>query len=151
MRSRSHRISEPRRPAGKAGSTPKPSRSAKPRTSSFAPDANLGSLSQLKPAFVDPEMAQRYPHLDWRVTAGNSSPLSDGASAVMITSEHAVHRLGLPVLARLREFVGHPLGASGVRVTANLVNALRQRGLRCGLQTMCEGGGMANALVLEAL
>ncbi|WP_369637605.1 acetyl-CoA C-acyltransferase [Nocardia sp. JMUB6875] len=47
--------------------------------------------------------------------------------------------------------LGHPLGASGVRITATLVHALRERGGRYGLQTMCESGGQANAMVVEAL
>jgi len=47
--------------------------------------------------------------------------------------------------------LGHPLGASGTRLMATLVHALRARGLRYGLQTMCEGGGMANVTIVEAL
>lgn len=47
--------------------------------------------------------------------------------------------------------LGHPLGASGTKLMATLVHALRARGLRWGLQTMCEGGGMANVTILEAL
>ncbi|WP_040807440.1 thiolase family protein [Nocardia concava] len=47
--------------------------------------------------------------------------------------------------------LGHPLGASGVRLTATLVHALHARGARYGLQTMCESGGQANAMILEAL
>lgn len=47
--------------------------------------------------------------------------------------------------------LGHPLGASGAKLTATLVHALRARGKRYGLQTMCEGGGMANATIFEAL
>ncbi|MGW4532565.1 thiolase family protein [Nocardia sp. NPDC004340] len=47
--------------------------------------------------------------------------------------------------------LGHPLGASGVRLTATLVHALHERGGRYGLQTMCESGGQANAMILEAL
>jgi acetyl-CoA C-acetyltransferase len=47
--------------------------------------------------------------------------------------------------------LGHPLGATGTRLTATLVHALHRRRGRYGLQTLCEGGGMANALVLEAL
>ncbi len=45
--------------------------------------------------------------------------------------------------------IGHPLGASGARIMTTLVNALHQRGGRYGLQTMCEGGGMANATIIE--
>ena len=47
--------------------------------------------------------------------------------------------------------IGHPLGASGARIMTTLVNALEQRGGRYGLQTMCEGGGMANATIIESL
>lgn len=47
--------------------------------------------------------------------------------------------------------IGHPLGASGARIMTTLVNALEQRGGRYGLQTMCEGGGMANATIIERL
>ncbi|HEV2760648.1 MAG TPA: thiolase family protein, partial [Acidimicrobiales bacterium] len=47
--------------------------------------------------------------------------------------------------------LGHPLGCSGVRLTATLLSELERSGGRYGLQTMCEGGGMANALVLERL
>jgi acetyl-CoA acyltransferase len=46
--------------------------------------------------------------------------------------------------------ISHPLGASGARIMATL-NALEQRGGRYGLQTMCEGGGMANATIIERL
>ena len=47
--------------------------------------------------------------------------------------------------------LGHPLGASGAKLIATLVHALRARKLRYGLQTMCEGGGIANVTVVEAL
>ncbi|HYP23188.1 MAG TPA: thiolase family protein [Actinomycetota bacterium] len=47
--------------------------------------------------------------------------------------------------------LGHPLGASGARLMTTLVNALEQRDARYGLQTMCEGGGLANATVIERL
>ena len=47
--------------------------------------------------------------------------------------------------------LGHPLGASGAKLMATLVHALRARGGRYGLQTMCEGGGIANATIIEAL
>jgi acetyl-CoA C-acetyltransferase len=47
--------------------------------------------------------------------------------------------------------LGHPLGASGTKLTATLLHALRRRGGRYGLQTMCEGGGMANVTIFEAL
>ena len=47
--------------------------------------------------------------------------------------------------------LGHPLGASGTKLMATLVHALRRRGGRYGLQTMCEGGGVANVTIVEAL
>ena len=181
-------------------------------------DTSLEKLGQLKPAFVNEKMAERYPEIAWRVTAGNSSQVSDGASAMLIASEQAVERLGLKpraaishfavagddpimmltgiipatrkllaradlslddidlfevneafssvVLAWMRELgigqnkvnvnggalaLGHPLGASGGRLTANLLGALEETGGRYGLQTMCEAGGMANATLIERL
>lgn len=47
--------------------------------------------------------------------------------------------------------LGHPLGATGAKLMATLVHALHKRGKRFGLQTMCEGGGIANATIIEAL
>ncbi|HLY34882.1 MAG TPA: hypothetical protein VKQ07_10145 [Jatrophihabitantaceae bacterium] len=47
--------------------------------------------------------------------------------------------------------LGHPLGASGGRLLATMLNYLEDTGGRYGLQTMCEGGGMANATVIERL
>jgi acetyl-CoA acyltransferase len=47
--------------------------------------------------------------------------------------------------------LGHPMGASGVRLLATMLNYLEDTGGRYGLQTMCEGGGMANATILEVL
>ncbi len=47
--------------------------------------------------------------------------------------------------------LGHPLGASGTRLMTTLVNALHRRGKRYGLQSMCEGGGMANVTIVERL
>jgi acetyl-CoA acetyltransferase family protein len=152
------------------------------------------------------------------ITAGNSSQMTDGASAMLIAERSVAERLGLPVRARiahatvaaddaaivlsapvpatrrlldrsgltvdqfdavecneafaaialmwLRAFpvdperfnpnggaiaLGHPLGASGVRLTATLLNHLEATGGRYGFQTMCEGGGQANATVIERL
>lgn len=47
--------------------------------------------------------------------------------------------------------LGHPLGATGTKLMSTLVHALRRRKLRWGLQTMCEGGGIANATIIEAM
>ena len=169
-------------------------------------------------AFEDPEQASRFPGIGWHITAGNSSPLTDGASAALIMSEQMAATLGLTPRARFHAFsvvgsdpllmltgpmaatekvlkrgglaigdidafevneafasvplawqahfavdparlnprggaiaLGHPLGASGTRILATLVNYLESAGGRYGLQTMCEGGGMANAAIIERL
>lgn len=188
------------------------------RDESIRPSTTVEILSTLRPAFADPGYAERFPQIDWSVTAGNSSPINDGAAAVLITSSETAARLGLRPLARLHSFavtgsdpllmltgvipatekvlrragldladidlfevneafasvvlawlqetgadpakvnvnggaiaIGHPLGASGVRIMTTLVNAMNRRGARYALQTMCEAGGLANATVLEAL
>ncbi|MFE0627794.1 thiolase family protein [Streptomyces sp. NPDC058864] len=185
---------------------------------SVRPTTTPEILAGLRPAFADPGYAERFPQIDWSVTAGNSSPVNDGASAVLITSSETAERLGLRPLARLHSFavtgsdpllmltgvipatervlrragldladvdlfevneafasvvlawlqetgadpakvnvnggaiaLGHPLGASGTRLMTTLVHAMRARGARYALQTMCEAGGLANATVLEAL
>ncbi|WP_326572880.1 thiolase family protein [Actinacidiphila glaucinigra] len=185
---------------------------------SVRPTTTPEILAGLRPAFADPGYAERFPQIEWSVTAGNSSPVNDGASAVLITSGETAERLGLRPLARLHSFavtgsdpllmlsgvipatervlrragldladvdlfevneafasvvlawlqetgadpakvnvnggaiaLGHPLGASGTRLMTTLVHAMRARGARYALQTMCEAGGLANATVLEAL
>ncbi len=169
------------------------------------------SLGKLKPSFRPEEEGGR-------VTAGNSSQITDGASAALIMSEEMANKLGLKPRARFVNFslagddprlmltapipathkvlqragmkiedmdvveineafasvvlawekelrpdmsrvnrnggaiaLGHPLGASGTRLLATLVNELERTGGRFGLQTMCEGGGMANATIIERL
>ncbi|MEV7288446.1 thiolase family protein [Streptomyces sp. NPDC093252] len=188
------------------------------RDESVRPGTTPEILAGLRPAFRDPGFAERFPQIEWNVTAGNSSPVNDGASAVLIMSGDTAARLGLRPLARLHSFavtgsdpllmltgvvpatekvlrragltlgdidlfevneafasvvltwqqetgadlgrvnvnggaiaLGHPLGASGTRLTTTLVHALRERGARYGLQTMCEAGGLANAMILEAV
>ncbi|MFF7920469.1 thiolase family protein [Streptomyces mirabilis] len=188
------------------------------RDESVRPATTTEILAGLKPAYYDPGYAERFPQIDWSVTAGNASPINDGASAVLITSSETAARLGLRPLARLHSFavtgsdpllmltgvvpatekvlrkaglalgdidlfevneafasvvltwqqetgadlsrvnvhggaiaLGHPLGASGTRLTTTLVHAMRERGARYGLQTMCEAGGLANAMVIEAV
>ena len=61
------------------------------------------SLAPLKVAFASDEMKARYPHIDWRVTAGNSSQITDGAAGLLIMSERMAAKLGLKPRAR---FVG---------------------------------------------
>ena len=175
-------------------------------------------LASLQPSFRDEAMSPRFPEIGWRITAGNSSPLTDGASAALIMSGRRADELGLRPRARLAGFavtgsdpilmltgvvpatqrlldragmsidevdtyevneafapvplvwqheldadparlnprggaiaLGHPLGASGIRLLATMVNHLEATGGRYGLQTMCEGAGMANATLVERL
>ena len=174
-------------------------------------DTTMESLGNLKPSFRAEEDGGR-------VTAGNSSQITDGASALLIMSEEKASALGLTprarfvnfslagadprlmltapipatakvleragmsiddidlveineafasvVLAWEKEFhpdmdrvnqnggaiaLGHPLGCSGARLMTTLLNELERTGGRYGLQTMCEGGGMANATIIERL
>ena len=178
----------------------------------------IAGLGALNPAFRTDELAARFPELDWRITPGNSSPLTDGASAVLIMSEEKALALGLTPRARFVSFavvgddplfmltgpipatrrilershltiddldayevneafasvplawahdlradparlnawggaiaLGHALGSSGTRLLGTLLATLEATGGRYGLQTMCEGGGMANATVIERL
>ncbi|MEV4572376.1 thiolase family protein [Nonomuraea jabiensis] len=186
------------------------------RDESVRPSTTPEILAGLRPAFADPGYAERFPQIDWSVTAGNSSPINDGAAAVLVTTSETAARLGLRPLARLHSFavvgsdpilmltgvipatekvlrraglsladidlfevneafasvvlawlqetgadpakvnvkggaiaLGHPLGASGARIATTLVHAMAERGARYALQTMCEAGGLANALILE--
>jgi acetyl-CoA acyltransferase len=185
---------------------------------SIRPDTSVDVLAGLKPSFKADHWVERYPDLEWRVTAGNSSPVNDGSAAVLVASEDAVRRFGLKPRARVHAFavtgddpvfmltgiipathkvlakaglrlddidvfevneafasvvlawqretgadlakvnvdggaiaIGHPLGASGARLMTTLVNALEHTGGRYGLQVMCEGGGMANATIIERI
>ena len=175
-------------------------------------------LGGLQPSFYDEAVAERFPEIDWRITPGNSSPLTDGASAALIMSAAKAEELGLKPRARFHSFavtgsdpllmltgvvpatqqvlarsglsiddidayevneafapvplvwarelnadmaklnprggaiaLGHPMGSSGTRLLSTLLNHLEQTGGRYGLQTMCEGGGMANATIIERL
>ena len=182
------------------------------------PGTTTEKLAGLKPAFAGSPHAARFPELDWKITAGNSSQLTDGAAALLVMSEERANALGLTPRARVvatavtgddpllmltgpipathkllarsgmsiddlaavevneafasvplawqAEFgiedarlnprggaiaLGHPLGASGVRLATTLLGYLEDTGQRYGLQTMCEAGGMANAMVIENL
>ncbi len=166
----------------------------------------LEKLAELKPAFKEGGVLH----------AGNSSQISDGSAALLITTPERARELGIEPLARIHTAVvagsdptvmltgpipatqkalaragltigdigvyevneafasvplawlaelaadeaklnpnggaialGHPLGASGARLMTTLVFEMRDRDLRYGLQTMCEGGGQANATILE--
>jgi len=178
------------------------------RDEGIRPDTSLEKLASLKPAFT----------VDGRVTAGNSSQISDGAAALLIMGEDTAEKLGMTPLARFHAFslagvdpvtmltgpipatekaltrsglslddidlfevneafasvigawlaeigadwekvnvnggaiaLGHPLGASGAKLMTTLVHEMQRTGARYGLQTMCEGGGMANGTILERI
>lgn len=186
------------------------------RDETIRPGTTLDGLSQLPPAFRSDAAAARFPEIDWRITAGTSSPLTDGASAALIMSAARARELGLTPRAVLRAFsvvgddplmmltgpipatqrvlsragltiddldayevneafasvplawaaevgadpaklnpwggaiaLGHALGSSGTRLLCTLLAQLEATGGRLGLQTMCEGGGMANAMIIE--
>src|SRR2546426_900021 len=180
-------------------------------------------MATLPPAFQAPHFEEMFPgQLHWTVTAGNSSQISDGASALLIASREKANSLGLTPRARFVSFalagdspilmltapipatrralgkagltlediddveineafasvvlawqrelgvgddwfdehvnpnggaiaVGHPLGATGAKLMTTMLHELERRGGRYGLQTMCEGGGMANATIIERL
>ena len=175
-------------------------------------------LGELRAVFGTPENQARLPHLDWKITAGNASQITDGAGAILVMSAERAAALGLRPRARIvassvvgddptlmltgpipatakvldragmsidqidaveineafapvplawaAEFpvdparlnprggaiaLGHPLGASGIRLMTTMLNHLEQTGGRYGLQSMCEAGGMANATIVEIL
>ncbi|KAA1421906.1 thiolase family protein [Nocardioides humilatus] len=68
------------------------------------PGTSVESLGGLKPSFYSEEMAARFPEIGWHITAGNSSQLTDGASAVLIMSEERAAQLGLTPRARFHSF-----------------------------------------------
>lgn len=182
------------------------------------PATTVEGLAGLNPSFRTDALAERFPDVEWKITPGNSSPLTDGASAALITSARRAEQLGLTPRARFHAFavtgsdplymltgvmpaterilkqtglnldeidayevneafapvplawlaefeadpdrlnadggaiaLGHPLGATGTRLLGTLLARLEHSGGRYGLQTMCEGGGMANATIIERL
>lgn len=68
------------------------------------PGTTVEGLAGLKPSFYDEALAQRFPEIDWTITPGNSSQLTDGAAAVLIMSEQKAHELGLTPRARFHSF-----------------------------------------------
>jgi acetyl-CoA acyltransferase len=68
------------------------------------PGTSMEALAGLKPAFYDPALAARFPEIGWQVTAGNSSPINDGAAALLIMEAEVAARLGLRPRARFHSF-----------------------------------------------
>ncbi len=71
---------------------------------SVRPSTTVDILAGLKPAFYNEVWTSRFPQISWQITAGNSSPINDGAAAVLITSSDTARRLGLKPRARLHSF-----------------------------------------------
>jgi acetyl-CoA acyltransferase len=74
------------------------------RDESIRPSTTADVLAGLPPAFYDEAMARRFPQIGWHTTAGNSSPLNDGATAVLIMSAERAAQLGIGAKARLHSF-----------------------------------------------
>ncbi|HEX4357607.1 MAG TPA: thiolase family protein [Pseudonocardia sp.] len=74
------------------------------RDESVRPGTSADVLAGLRPAFANDAMSRRFPQIDWSVTAGNSSPINDGAAALLIMSGERAEQLGLRPLARLHSF-----------------------------------------------
>ncbi|MBT2365580.1 thiolase family protein [Streptomyces sp. ISL-10] len=74
------------------------------RDETVRPTTTVEALAGLKSAYYDPRMEERFPEIGWCVSAGNSSPLNDGAAALLIMGSDVAERLGLRPRARFRAF-----------------------------------------------
>lgn len=88
-------------------------------------------LAKLKPAFEDEKYRERFPEIDWKITAGNSSPLTDGASAVLIMSEERAAELGLRPRARFDSFA--VVGSDPIEMLTGVIPATKRILSRNGL------------------
>lgn len=95
------------------------------------PDSTVNSLAGLRLAFKNEHWEQRFPQIDWKVTAGNSSPVNDGSAAVMVTSDEAARRLGLKPRARVHSFA--VTGDDPVFMLTGIIPATTQVLARAGL------------------
>ncbi|MGW4486354.1 thiolase family protein [Amycolatopsis sp. NPDC004368] len=99
---------------------------------SVRPGTTPEVLAGLKPAFKADLWEDRFPQIDWRVTAGNSSPINDGASAVLITSSDTAQKLGLKPRARLHTF--SVVGDDPLYMLTGVIPATRKVLDRAGLK-----------------
>ncbi|URN17520.1 MULTISPECIES: thiolase family protein [Streptomyces] len=74
------------------------------RDETVRPAGTAEALAALRPAYYDPRMEERFPEIGWTVSAGNSSPLGDGAAALLVMGSDVAARLGLRPRARFRAF-----------------------------------------------
>ena len=95
------------------------------------PDTTLQALAGLRTAFNDPGMAARFPQIDWRVTAGNSSPVNDGSAAILITTSQRARELGLTPRARFCSFA--VIGDDPVMMLTGVIPATARALARAGL------------------
>jgi acetyl-CoA acyltransferase len=95
------------------------------------PGTTVAGLGELKPAFHDEALAERFPEIHWKVTAGNSSPYTDGASAVLIMSEERALSLGLTPRARFHSFA--VVGSDPIEMLTGILPATRRILDRSGL------------------
>ncbi|WP_407564321.1 thiolase family protein [Streptomyces sp. 184] len=101
------------------------------RDETVRPSTTLDGLAALKPSFYDPAVAERFPEIGWHITPGNSSPLTDGASAVLIMSEERAADLGLKPRARFHSFA--VTGDDPVLMLMGVVPATRKVLSKAGL------------------
>jgi acetyl-CoA acyltransferase len=95
------------------------------------PGGDPATLAKLRPAFHNDAMAARFPEIGWHVTAGNSSPINDGAAALLITTSEIAARLGLRPLARLHSFA--VAGDDPLYMLTAIIPATRKVLARAGL------------------
>jgi acetyl-CoA acyltransferase len=95
------------------------------------PDSTVETLAGLRPAFRADHWVERYPDLEWRVTAGNSSPVNDGSAAVLVAGDDAVRRLGLTPRARVHAFA--VAGDDPVFMLTGVIPATRKVLAKAGL------------------
>lgn len=74
------------------------------RDETVRPGTSPEILARLKPAYYDERTAERFPEIGWRITAGNASPINDGAAAVLVMGADVAERLGLRPRARFHAF-----------------------------------------------
>ncbi|MFD9669120.1 thiolase family protein [Rhodococcus sp. NPDC059968] len=95
------------------------------------PDSSVESLAGLRVAFRNEHWEARFPHVDWKTTAGNSSPVNDGAAALLVTSEEAATRLGLTPRARVHSFA--VAGDDPIFMLTGIIPATKKVLARAGL------------------
>lgn len=95
------------------------------------PGTTVEGLGALKPAFHTEALAERFPEIDWRITAGNASPYTDGASAVLIMSEERALALGLKPRARFHSFA--VVGSDPIEMLTGVIPATHRILDRSGL------------------